>query len=490
MTLDQRGANHQMAVPDKYHDPTASYQMTTRDYVLRPTVALAAITITLPPVGECKGRFYSIFAGGLATNALPVTVQNQDESMGWPEDIVLNEAGRGVTLYSDGLKWHYGEQHFTSSLIAGAVNQTEVHLTMDTAGAATVDVAIVRLESSVMLGNSAGAIFAQVDYDAAAAGVSGLSYAIGAEMKLPNHAAIPSGHYVCIDFEMSTGALTDWGGGTKVSYMRFDDWGANEAEFAAAAFFFTLAGVRLAGNMISLNCHTIKMQFETDANKTRYLVCSENEDILTMGNALTYETITATYQVGIYGQIANDNANLADGWFVQDWFQLTIEADTDFTGVSQMFGVYAYMTYAGASSWVGSGSVSSMVAQVVSGAGVVNIDDGIHSALSANLSLGAGFIAAHPAEVCNILVSSSCNAGAAMGTKYSGIFFMKIGAMLEMDYCMKVNPLTSPYLFDLYVDAGMVTAAGATDGMTVDTIKIKIRCNGATYYLLATTTPA
>lgn len=499
MALERLGAQHGMAVVDKYVQPIlATYQMTTRDYVVRPDPVLGAtaILVSLPPVALAKGRYYSIMAKD-ATNALNVTVQDFQsdggvgDSESWQANVVFNEAGRGAVFYSDGQHWYFGSQAFTSSLIAGAVNISEISLTMDTAGAATVDTLIVRLISGVMLGNSAGAIFAQVDYSSAAvSGVAGLSYAIGAEMKLPNNAAIPSGHYTCIDYEMATGALTDWGGGTKVSYMRFDDWGANEVEFAASAFFFTLAGVRLTGNMISLNCHTIKMQFETDANKTRYLVCSEAEDVLVMGNALTYEMITATYQVGIYGQIANDNANLANGWFVQDWFQLTIEADTDFTATSQMFGVYAYMTYAGAATWGGSGSVAAMVAQMVSGASVVSMADGIHAALSANLSLGAGFIAAHPAEVCNILVSSSCNAGAAMGTKYSGIFFMKIGAMLQMDYCMKVNPLTSPYLFDLYDDGAMVIAGTANDIHGGAGIRIKIRVNGAAHWLLASTVPA
>jgi hypothetical protein len=105
MTLDQRGANHQMAVVDKYHDPAADYSMTARDYVLRPTVAAAAITITLPIVTEAKGRFYSIRARGNVTVALPITIQDNDESEGWEGDIILYAVGQGCLIYSDGVSW-------------------------------------------------------------------------------------------------------------------------------------------------------------------------------------------------------------------------------------------------------------------------------------------------------------------------------------------------------------------------------------------------
>jgi len=105
MSLENRGAQHQMAVVDKYHNPDEDYQMTTRDYVLRPTVDAAAITITLPPVAEAKGRFYSFKVTGNVSVALPVTLQDQDDSEGWEGDIVLKTSGASQLLYSDGRKW-------------------------------------------------------------------------------------------------------------------------------------------------------------------------------------------------------------------------------------------------------------------------------------------------------------------------------------------------------------------------------------------------
>lgn len=102
MALEDRGAQHDKVVVDKYHDPVADYQMTTRDYVLRPSSVGGAITITLPPVAEAKGRWYSIISRGGPS----VTVQDMDDSECWQGDIVLNGACDRCLLYSDGLAWH------------------------------------------------------------------------------------------------------------------------------------------------------------------------------------------------------------------------------------------------------------------------------------------------------------------------------------------------------------------------------------------------
>ena len=105
MGLEQNNEQHYRQVVDKFHDPAASYEMTVRDYVLRPTVAAAAIVITLPNVAEANGRFYSIISRGNVSVALPVTIQDNDESEDWLGDIVLNDDGQGCLLYSDGVSW-------------------------------------------------------------------------------------------------------------------------------------------------------------------------------------------------------------------------------------------------------------------------------------------------------------------------------------------------------------------------------------------------
>lgn len=103
MALEDRGAQHDKVVVDKYHDPVANYTMTPYDYVMRPNSAAGAITLTLPPVAEAKGRWYSIISRGGPS----VTVEdNNDDSECWLGDIVLNGKCDRCLLYSDGLAWH------------------------------------------------------------------------------------------------------------------------------------------------------------------------------------------------------------------------------------------------------------------------------------------------------------------------------------------------------------------------------------------------
>ena len=113
MALEDRGAQHDKVPGDKYHDPNADYEMTTRDYVLRPSADgdSGPIVITLPPVAEAKGRWYSIIARNAdAVNTITI-VDNPGagglagDSECWIGDIVLNGQCDRALLYSDGLAW-------------------------------------------------------------------------------------------------------------------------------------------------------------------------------------------------------------------------------------------------------------------------------------------------------------------------------------------------------------------------------------------------
>lgn len=103
MGLEQNNEQHYREVVDKYIDPTVSVVMTTRDYVVRPTVGAYAITIILPPVDGAKGRTYSILARG-ASFALPITITDKNDSEGWVDLIIVQES-ENVIVYSDGAKW-------------------------------------------------------------------------------------------------------------------------------------------------------------------------------------------------------------------------------------------------------------------------------------------------------------------------------------------------------------------------------------------------
>jgi hypothetical protein len=105
--LEDRFAQHDKVVVDKYANPNADYEMTTRDYVLRPSadVLSGAITITLPAVAEAKGRIYSIIARN-ADAVNTITVQDRDDSECWLGDVTLNGKCDRLLLYSDGLSWY------------------------------------------------------------------------------------------------------------------------------------------------------------------------------------------------------------------------------------------------------------------------------------------------------------------------------------------------------------------------------------------------
>jgi len=104
--LEDRFAQHDKIVVDKYDDPNADLVMDTRDYVLRPSADKSSgpITITLPPVAEAKGRFYSIIVRN-ADAVNTVTITDNDDSECWTGDIVMNGKCDRVLLYSDGLSW-------------------------------------------------------------------------------------------------------------------------------------------------------------------------------------------------------------------------------------------------------------------------------------------------------------------------------------------------------------------------------------------------
>ena len=63
--------------------------------------AAGTFTCYLPPVGEAKGKFYSI---NLVADDGNVTIADQDDSYDW-SDLTMATAVDGVLLFSDGMKW-------------------------------------------------------------------------------------------------------------------------------------------------------------------------------------------------------------------------------------------------------------------------------------------------------------------------------------------------------------------------------------------------
>lgn len=105
--LEDKFAQHHKIPGDTYVAPTADYTMRTWDSRLRPAAdgPTGPIVITLPPVAEAKGRWYSI----IARNADPVNTitieDNNDDSECWLGDIEMNGKCDRLLAYSDGLAW-------------------------------------------------------------------------------------------------------------------------------------------------------------------------------------------------------------------------------------------------------------------------------------------------------------------------------------------------------------------------------------------------
>ena len=106
MALEDRFAQHDKEVVDKYTNPQADVQMNVWEYVVRPSADIGSgpWTLTLPPVAEAKGRWYSIICRN-ADAVNTITITDDDDSECWMGDIVFNGKCDRALLYSDGLAW-------------------------------------------------------------------------------------------------------------------------------------------------------------------------------------------------------------------------------------------------------------------------------------------------------------------------------------------------------------------------------------------------
>jgi len=100
MGLEQNNEQHYREVPDKFIDPAVDYQMVTKDYVVRPNTG-TALTLTLPPVAEAKGRIYTVINRGAGTT----TIKDKADSECWGGDVTLTGKCAAALFYSDGLAW-------------------------------------------------------------------------------------------------------------------------------------------------------------------------------------------------------------------------------------------------------------------------------------------------------------------------------------------------------------------------------------------------
>lgn len=104
MSLERRVLEND-TVKDKYNlfTATPAAALTIRDQVnLVSTSDATAVVLTLPPVAEARGLFFSFYMK--LSNTGDCTIQDQNESLGWT-DKVMTATDDNVLLYSDGLRW-------------------------------------------------------------------------------------------------------------------------------------------------------------------------------------------------------------------------------------------------------------------------------------------------------------------------------------------------------------------------------------------------
>jgi len=276
MSLERLGEQH-VPVVDKFHDLVdVDYTMNVRDYVVRASAVTAAITITLPPVVEAKGRFYSIFVVA-ATGTFTVTLdENNNDSERWfLTGIPFNERGQGCVCYSDGRRWNVMPQgvigaQFSSARVdaVATVHAGIIQLISEVASAVTQSEALrVTAASEVQTGNWYNAITGVIDYGDAGY-VTGLAGVICAELNMPA-GAVPGGSGTYWAFEAEINLPTSYvGGGVPVAILGANIWGGTVAQFDDFGLLFDINGVTIAT--------THFMQVNTAGAATHALKCRVN----------------------------------------------------------------------------------------------------------------------------------------------------------------------------------------------------------------------
>jgi hypothetical protein len=246
----ERGHKHHEQGMDKYVAPLVSYEMTSRDYIVRPDATAAALTITLPPVAACAGRFYSIVAQYADTTNV-INIVDQDDSENWVGDMVLSTKGHGQLFYSDGRKWMLrtftkitvsGEDHeaitiddaTTAILISGLV-VTGISMT----GTATTGISL----SSAM----ATGISLTSSYSSAGIAIGRLATELVVQASAPllevhGTSALTTGTYNCVD-------------------IRFTKTAAHQTGYEKALRVHATADVKTPG---SFNAVYAKLDYVTD----------------------------------------------------------------------------------------------------------------------------------------------------------------------------------------------------------------------------------
>jgi len=176
---------------------------------------------------------------------------------------------------------------YTTSASADGSNSVEpffVRSTMTAAGGVGGRSRFELVVNGVKLGGFANALKAYADFSAAGSGTTGLGSALVAELKMPDGTAY--GAYFPLEIEyvdQGSTAITPIGSTAGFIYMAAS---GTKTDFDDDGYFMKVDGLTpLLNHMASLTSQTLRMNIGTGAGLTRYLVLSQLQDGLGLGNS-------------------------------------------------------------------------------------------------------------------------------------------------------------------------------------------------------------
>jgi len=317
--------------------------------------------------------------------------------------------------------------------------------------------------TNAALGGWTNALKGYAEYGSSGS-TSGLGSAICAEIVLS--AGTSSGTYAPLESEltMASGALT----GTATSFLYCNVAGAAASTFDTNGYLFQIGtGITpAAGKFASLHSQTLKALIEAN---TRYVVMSQLEDGLGLGNSTTAMTLTtyANHAVEIYTTSASaDTSNSVEPFYLKS----TMSAANGVGGRAR-FHLYTNVALGG---W--SNALKGYTEYGTSGR-----TTGLGSAVCAEILLSAGTTSGTYAPLESELVA---NSAVSSGTATSFLYMNIAGS----NSTGKTTLNTNGYLFELgagVVDttSGMFDVATTTPTTVEFDAQLRIRIGGVDYYI-------
>ncbi len=397
----------------------------------------------------------SLEIAGTPTNAILISTTAQTVGLG------IGSSGTNMVL--DAVGERAIEVYTTYSGTDGSTSSRPIYMYNTMTGAGAVGGrAEFYTTANVALGGWSNALKGYFEWGNSGRS-AGLGSAVCCEMKLPS-ATISSGAYFPLEIEMVDQANTSYAGHFGYLYANIT---GTKTNFDANGVFFWLDGLTAgATKLLSLTSQTLKCKVAAAAT-ARYLVLSQMEDGLGLGNSTTAMTLTtyANQAVKIYTTCASTDASNS----VEPFYLKSTMTGANGVGGRSRFHLYTNVALGG---W--SNALKGYAEYGTSGK-----TTGLGSAVCAEMLLSAGTTSGTYAPLESELVADS---EVSSGTATSFLYMNIAGS----NSTGKTTLNTNGYLFEL--GAGVVdTANGMFDAQTVAscaaTHKLRIRIGGVDYYI-------